>query len=510
MLLLWLVFHTVAFAEENAGTSISGEPPILAAAPSSKAPDGDMTDPATSVTIADVRYAVDFSYLQAVAPNSIAWLYQPGTTINQPVMASEDPYYYLRRRFNDRISSNGSIFMTGETQDFSAPVITIYGRNCMDYTMFGSLSHYQEDAYYQENPTLYFLTPDGDYQLDIFAGIRTKLSGDETWKVTQKSTEALYADALPGILERSFIKPTASSLPTANDAWALLATESSEEQGSRFVIYARKRPIDYATTQVAYVNQLEMDSRDTLSGYVSVENVGRWMRYTQNDPLWKKLVFETQTCARKRPFGDGGCGPTAVAMAVVNLVEKEDLCKLSAFASSPFGFTFCSCSVNDYWCSGKHLQYRLTEPDDYVRYLPLAVASFATGNNIWGVQGRTSGFGTSMRYLENLCQVFDLSLTQTYQIQETLAFLKKEHTIAIACTSGYGSPFTKTSHFVVLAGVDDDYLYVLDPLQRDNYRDLDRKSYLEVITPGLVRIKLDNATQCCLAPIYLLQRAANP
>ena len=195
-----------------------------------------------------------------------------------------------------------------EMPDFSAPVITPW-KKLFDFSMFGSLSNYREDAYYQENPTLYLLTPQGDYQLDIFAGIRTKLKDHKTWKVSEQSTAALWTDDLPRILEKSFIKPKASSLPTEGDAWAILSTESYEKQGSRDVIYARKRPIDYAAARVAYVNQLAMDSRATLNGYVSVENVGPWMLYAQNDPLWKKLVFEIQTSNRRRPFGDGDAAP---------------------------------------------------------------------------------------------------------------------------------------------------------------------------------------------------------
>ncbi len=103
--------------------------PISTVASSTEAEETVLSGTANSVIKTDVQYAVDFSYLQAVAPNSIAWLYQPGTTINQPVMYCGDSGYYLRRTFNDRISSNGAIFMTGdETPDFSASEIVLYGR----------------------------------------------------------------------------------------------------------------------------------------------------------------------------------------------------------------------------------------------------------------------------------------------------------------------------------------------------------------------------------------------
>lgn len=454
-----------------------------------------------------IRYTVDFAYLQSVFPNSVAWLYQPDTAMNQPLMYSKDPTYYLKRGINGHRDTGGALFLTGEAApDFSSSVITLYGKNRLDYTLFGSLSEYAREDYYQAHPSFYLLTPEGDYRLDVFAGIRTKVA-DSSWMVAGQPTQALYTDVLPALLERSFITPREDFLPTPEDAWAVLATQSTEKSSSCFVLYARKRPIRYAEdARTVRMNEMDLDARETLNGRVTVEGVGSWMVYAQNDPLWNRLVFEAANSKRRRPFGDGGCGPTAVAMALVNLIDTQDLPKLNDYASQPFGYRFCSCSVNDFWCSGRHLSYRLSTPEQFLRYFPLAVANFATGNNVWGAQGRYDSFGTSMKYLRELCGVYSVCIQQTTRMTEALAFLKNEGTIAVACTSGYTSPFTSTSHFVVLAGVDDAYLYVLDPYRRANYDAVDEKDYLEILQPGVVRVTLQNALDCGISPIYLLQK----
>ncbi len=452
---------------------------------------------------AGTRYTVDFTYLHEEAPASVAWLYQPGTTINQPVMHSDTPSYYLRRQFNDHLGENGGLYVLDSEMDLTAPVVTIYGKNCTDYSLFGSLSLYMEtEGYYAAHPTLYLLTPDGDYQLDIFAGVRLKY-GDNDWRVSS-ITPLRAAYDLPRILEMSFLTPDASLLPDENDDWAILSTAAVTGQGSRYALYARKRPIAYTDETPLDLSKAAMDSRETRNGFVSVEGVGEWMYYSQTDPIWDRLTFEVATCARKRPFGDGGCGPTAVAMAIVNLLEPEELPKLNLYALSPYGFRFCVCSVNEYWCSGKHLKYRLQTAEEFVRYLPVAVASFATGNNIWGVKGRTSRFGTNMHYLEKLCEALELSVTQTYKMDEALAGLRSGGTMVVACASG--RPFTKTSHFLVMTGVDEEYLYILDPLRRESYEELDRKGYLELLAPGLVRVRLENVSRVGLAPMYLITR----
>lgn len=465
---------------------------------------------ATGVLQTGVRYAIDFDYLTEAVPNAVAWLYQPNTTINQPVMFSTDEQYYLRRQFNNGVSSNGAIFTTGEAApDFSDAVVTLYGRNNMDFSLFGSLSNYMDDEYYRQNPTLYLLTPAGDYRLDIFAGMRLKQSDAASpWRVSAENTKAL-ADILPRVLESSFLTPIPALLPGAGDAWAVLATEATDTQGVRYVLYARKRAVRYANTQTVYVNQMDMDSRRTLNKRVRINGVGSWMTYAQNDPLWDDLTFETERCNRRRSFGDGGCGPTAIAMAIANLVDKEALVKLGEYARSPFGFRFCTCSVNEYWCSRRHLAYQITTPDEYLRYFPLAIANFACGNNLWGVQGRSNGYGTSMRYLDQICEVFGISITKAGTAGEAVELLRAGNAMGVACTVGPG-PFTKTSHFVTLAGADDKYLYILDPLRRTGYGKWDGNGYLEIITPGLVRVSLENAGRCNLAPIYILSAIKNP
>ena len=474
------------------------------------ATDEDTNASAASVEQAvqpNVRYTMDFSYLHEVAPDGVAWLYQPDTSINHPVMLTTNRRYYLRRQFSGRLDADGAIFMLGtEPPDFSADVTTLYGKNCTDCTLFGSLSNYRQEEYYQSHPTFYLITPDGNYQLDVFAGVRLKYQ-DDAWLVSDDASTR-YKEDLPRLLEQSFLTAQPELLPTEQDAWAVLSTDSYEQQGNRYVIYARKRPlVEDADAPLVSLNEMEMDFRETGNGRAEVEGVGSWMLYAQNDPVWDRLVFECETSNRRRIFGDGGCGPTAIAIAIANLVDKEELSKISAYASAPFGYRFCTCSVNEYWCSGKHLPYRLETADEYLRYFPLVIANFATGNNVWGVQGRTKAFGTNVRYLDKLCEIYGLSYVQTYQLGEAIDFLRQDGTIAIACTTGRYSPFTSSSHFLVLAHADDEYLYVLDPLRRTNYSKLDPQNYLEIITPGLVRIKLENAPMCGFAPIYLMQRA---
>lgn len=448
------------------------------------------------------QYTLDLDYIRTVAPDAVAWLYQPGTTIDQPVVYSADSKYYLRRGFNQQNNSGkGAVYITGdEAPDLSAPIVTLRGANRLNNTLFGSLSEYKEDAYYQQHPTLYFITPDGQYQLDIFAGVRTTHGDTESWVVTEDTRN----DMLPALLERSFIKPDTAFLPAEDDSWVILTTESRDDSGTRFVIYTRRRALSFDNAAAVPIHQREMDARETLSGPFTVEGVGTWMIYGQNDPLWKRLIFEVDYSSRQRPFGDGGCGPTAIAMAIANMVEPEELPLLAGYSSEATGYCFCACCIGDRWCHSGHIPYKLTEAGQFLRYFPLAVAEFAMGNNVFEVQGRYDSFGTSMSYLEAICSVYGIQTHGVSDFNVALDFLRRENTIAIACATG--TPFTRTSHFLVMAHVDDEYLYVLDPLRRESYGDMDANGFLEILTPGLVRIRLENAPYCRLSGIILLTR----
>ena len=50
-----------------------------------------------------------------------------------------------------------------------------------------------------------------------------------------------------------------------------------------------------------------------------------------------------------------------------------------------------------------------------------------------------------------------------------------------------GGVFTNTGHYVVLAHVDADYLYVLDPLCREEYKTNNSRK-LNILQPGLVSL----------------------
>lgn len=458
---------------------------------------------AAEAAMVNEPFPVDFAFVRHFAPNAEAWLYQPGTAINHPVVLSGDETFYLKNRYDRFRSASGAIYILRDGYEgYDAPVITLRGKNNTDDTMFGSLSLYQQPEYYAAHPSLYLISPEGSWQLDIFAGMRLRHIDKDVWVVTAENRPEQLAWAL----KNSFLAPDPALLPSEEDSWAVLTTESADDKGSRFVLYARRRPLAAEDVPAIYVNHYAPEEFTTVSGWVEYENAGRWLVYGQNDPLWRRMVFEAPGSGKNRPFGDGGCGPTSIAIAIANLVPKQDLPKLDFFAlPEENGYGFCTCCINDRRCDFEHTPYRLTTPDDYLRYLPLAVADFSMGNNIFGVSGRLpSGYGTNMNYLEAICSVYGITVTRAESREQAVEALRRPNVMAVTCASGHYTPFTRNSHFLTLAAADDEYVYVLDPILRDTYADLDTYGIVDFISPGLVRVKIADLDVCHFTPVYLL------
>lgn len=126
---------------------------------------------------------VDFETLQAQNPDIVAWIYCPDSRIHYPVVQGESNQDYLHRSHTGEYNSNGSLFLDFRNlSDFSDFNNIIYGHNMSNGAMFGMLKAYANPDYYKEHPTMWLLTPDKAFRLDLFAGFVTP-SDSETYEI---------------------------------------------------------------------------------------------------------------------------------------------------------------------------------------------------------------------------------------------------------------------------------------------------------------------------------------
>ena len=201
----------------------------------------------------------------------------------------------------------------------------------------------------------------------------------------------------------------------------------------------------------------------------------------------------------------GGCAPTAAAIAIANLLTPQELPALLEQAADPeTGFPYCPCAVNAFDHYGD--EHGITDPrtpEDFRAALPVIFASFATGNNAQGlVLRKRDGFGTSTLIFETLANAYGLAYRGYSSWENALSVLQSGGVVVTCVTKGI---FTSTSHFMVIAAADEDYIYILDPLMRESY-ERDTSHLLEVVEPGLVRGRTKDVLRMGLSSFYTMKR----
>lgn len=454
-------------------------------------------------------YGADFPYLQKANAEIVAWLFAADGSVSQPVLQHENNTYYQKRAFRKTAFHYGSAFLdAGASPDLSDPVTFLYGQACNEEAPLAFMKNYLDEEYCLAHDELYLIVPGQTYRLLLFASYQfPSREDDELWQFLPdtsdgSSPQEAFARELQEQTERSlFSRP--ENLPVYGDRIVMLA---SCQERRRSVLAGKLIPVKTDGEAFIDVVKLEMDRQESFNGSVTIEGIGEFQVYAQNDPLYSDLRYEAAQSPKRRPLGQGGCGPTSVAMILANLVKPGELFRLGNLAETADGFLFCSCSVNELHCHEIHVPYHPETEEEFRRYLPVVVANMTTGNNIWGFQSRSSAQGSGMGYLPELCDAFSLPVTRCGELTEAVEALQKrdKRRMAVVCATD-GSPFTNSSHYLVIAGADDEYVYFLDPM-RDNYYERYRTgSYVELLAPGVARIALENVFRCNISPMYIVE-----
>lgn len=478
-----------AAAPHLAETLAPSVAPSLSPTPAPTATPSPTPAPAVGAAVQEtVRYTVDFDALREINPDVRGWLLQEGTDVNYPVVQAEDNDYYLTHLFNGAENKTGSIFLDcGNGEYLSDMVNYLYGHNRKDGKMFASLPRYVSASYFASHPSFILLTPYGDYRLEVFSCMRGNVEEKEGWHLKRMESRADFEETVEGILARSCIRTGVE--PEWGDRLLALCTCTNEVHEERYVVFTRMRPIVYQDEE-----QISLDSRDMIellqregiSGDIELPGLGAYPYYAQNDPVWAELLYGGEKGAARK-LGKAGSAPACMAMVAAKLVEPENLWWLSYYSGREEGLTFCSCSVNQYRCNGRHVQLRLETSAEFRKYLPVALAAFATGVNQRGENYLSEG-DTRPLFFKRVCDVFRLDFSMSvvpYEARTALAQGKMIVTLA----GGGKTPFYNGEHYVLLAAADADYVYILDPYATDKY-EKKPKAPVEQLAPGLLRAPL--------------------
>lgn len=103
-------------------------------------------------------------------PDYVGWIRIPGTTINHPVVKSNDNAFYLHRGLDRKYDVRGTIFMDYRDHvDELCKNTILYGHNNLDSTMFSDLELYKDIEFYREHPVIEFNTIYHNYKWKIIS-----------------------------------------------------------------------------------------------------------------------------------------------------------------------------------------------------------------------------------------------------------------------------------------------------------------------------------------------------
>lgn len=186
-----------------------------------------------------------FDQLTAVNPEAIAYVYAPGTELDEPVVQTGDNATYLDKTFDGGNEPYmGTVFMdTDNKKDFSDRLTWLFGHargsKVGDHRMFNDVNYYDKQDYFDQHPYVVIETPERKYYYEAMclvivpettAFYRTSFKNDEDFTTQLKK---VYED---GQTKNPNIKIKAS------DKYLVLSTCREEDETIRSNLYLRQIP----------------------------------------------------------------------------------------------------------------------------------------------------------------------------------------------------------------------------------------------------------------------------
>lgn len=172
-------YSQLAASVENVSSADDGTPTPTARhslnlPTASKGADESTPAPAVSATPAPMQTTepseVDFDALRQSCPDVVGWIRLENSVIDYPVVLGEDNDFYLHHLADQTPNKAGCIMMDESNDgDFSNEITILHGHHMRNGSMFGDLDEYRQWEYYLEHKTMRLFTPDGDYDVAVFA-----------------------------------------------------------------------------------------------------------------------------------------------------------------------------------------------------------------------------------------------------------------------------------------------------------------------------------------------------
>ena len=174
-----------------------------------------------------------------------AWLQIPGTNIDYPVMwTPRDENYYLYRDFDKNENQNGSLILdTDSSLDPLTTNLIIHGHNMRSGAMFGNLTDYEDESYYEDHKQITLYTEEVQRNYEVIAVFRSQVykKTDQVfkfYKFFQADTQEEFDDFYQNIKALSLYDTGVTA--EFGDHFLTLSTCVYHVEQGRFVVVAKE------------------------------------------------------------------------------------------------------------------------------------------------------------------------------------------------------------------------------------------------------------------------------
>ena len=215
---------------------------------------GELQNPASdkiiveNIATEEVQNTILAKYESLYRQNSdmIGWIKIEDTNINYPVMQTEinNPTFYINRNFEKKESILGTPFIDSRCTLKSENII-IYSHNMKNGTMFGELTKYKDEEYYQKHRVIIFDTIYEKREYEIISILLTKVyynngtEGDfEFYNYIEIDTEEQFDEYVTTVKKQSLYETGVSA--EFNDDLITLVTCDYHTEDGRLLIVAKR------------------------------------------------------------------------------------------------------------------------------------------------------------------------------------------------------------------------------------------------------------------------------
>lgn len=170
----------------------------------------------------------------------IGYLEIPDTTISYPVMQSKNnPDFYLNHDIDRNYSFYGTPYLSAYCDLEKSDNLIIYGHNINGGRMFGALTQYKDEGFYQKHKKIYFTIREKS-KYEIFAVISVNKYEFPYWKFVMARDENDYDEFVDKVKQYSLYDMGIT--PKYGEKMITLSTcDNSRGNDYRFVIWGVNR-----------------------------------------------------------------------------------------------------------------------------------------------------------------------------------------------------------------------------------------------------------------------------